>query len=378
MTVIINVEASCHCRRNVFPLELPQTSVPIETFLCHSDTERHISGTLFTSYVQLPESTDLSAQVSAGTTLRHYNSSETERRYFCRTCGAHLLRHDLSGHTWAVALGSLDRTNGVTDVRGHTWVGETVDGGLAEWMGDLGGRQLDRHVTGPQSDLLPLGRDERTTTNNRLSTGHNILRGYCHCGGVRFWVTRPNVESQKARSRFPDLIRPYRTEDPSNPDNEPWWLCDDSKYRAGTCACKSCRMASGFPIATWLFAPSVNIYGSDGEAPYNLDTARRAGRLTRYDSSPGVQRYFCPVCGATAFFRGDDRTGMVDVGVGLLRSREGARAADWLEWWTERVSFEEDAVSTSLVECLLRGMMNWGHQNAIVSKSGPDQAVGKQ
>ena len=33
----------------------------------------------------------------------------------------------------------------------------------------------------------------------------------------------------------------------------------------------------------------------------------------------------------------------MDVSVGLLDAAEGARAATWLDWWTERVSFSEDA-----------------------------------
>ena len=33
----------------------------------------------------------------------------------------------------------------------------------------------------------------------------------------------------------------------------------------------------------------------------------------------------------------------MDVSVGLLNADEGATAETWLDWWTERVSFAEDA-----------------------------------
>jgi hypothetical protein len=37
------------------------------------------------------------------------------------------------------------------------------------------------------------------------------------------------------------------------------------------------------------------------------------------------------------------RPDLIDVSAGLFRAEEGARAEHWLEWWTERVSFSEEA-----------------------------------
>jgi hypothetical protein len=51
-------------------------------------------------------------------------------------------------------------------------------------------------------------------------------------------------------------------------------------------------------------------------------------------------------------------TSLLDVAVGLLAADEGARAEGWLEWWTERLSFREDAVERagSLVEGIEAGL----------------------
>jgi hypothetical protein len=54
-------------------------------------------------------------------------------------------------------------------------------------------------------------------------------------------------------------------------------------------------------------------------------------------------REFCSRCGATVFWHDKFRPELIDVSVGLLRAAEGSRAGSWLEWWTGRVSFLEEA-----------------------------------
>jgi hypothetical protein len=62
------------------------------------------------------------------------------------------------------------------------------------------------------------------------------------------------------------------------------------------------------------------------------------------------------VCGATVFWHCEERPGLVDVSAGLLDPEEGARVESWLDWCTERVSFEEMAVSRGLVQALEEGL----------------------
>lgn len=56
------------------------------------------------------------------------------------------------------------------------------------------------------------------------------------------------------------------------------------------------------------------------------------------------------------------REGLVDVAVGLLDARSGARAEELLSWWSDRVSFEEDAVHRGLVGGLKRGLKEWAEK----------------
>ncbi|KAK3943935.1 putative DUF636 domain protein [Diplogelasinospora grovesii] len=187
-----------------------------------------------------------------------------------------------------------------------------------------------------------------------------LLPASCHCGTVSFLISRPDPSiSTLPHSNFPDLMLPYcRTSSSviSNHADEKWWIRGGtggakSRYLAGTCACRSCRLGSGFEIQTWAFVPRANIlFGIPSTAgggrtelkPLDFATLPR-GVLQSYESSVGVIREFCGRCGATIFWHDKWRPDLIDVSVGLLRAPEGARAETWLEWWTDRVSFAEEA-----------------------------------
>jgi len=162
------------------------------------------------------------------------------------------------------------------------------------------------------------------------------LKAQCHCGGVRYYITRPNETSKKAQSPFSDLQVPFHLGSNANPENKTWWLRDnDTKYLAGTCTCTSCRQNLGMEIQTWAFVPRCNIFKDDG-SPLDFDI----GTLKSYNSSEGVTRNFCRKCGATVFWHCDWRPDIIDVSAGLLDPEEGARVEGWLDWWSERVSFK--------------------------------------
>jgi hypothetical protein len=172
---------------------------------------------------------------------------------------------------------------------------------------------------------------------------------------------------------------PYHTKDPriSNPEDVKWWLrANDTKYLAGTCACRSCRLASGFEIQTWTFVPRSNVYfhlstdGGDRDSGKSVVLPLDFGKLPKgilrsYESSPGVLREFCGKCGVTVFWHDKWRPGLIDVSVGLVHADEGARAESWLEWWIERVSFGDaeidrdvgdDGKHFDLIPSLKRGL----------------------
>ncbi|KAI1097637.1 hypothetical protein F4804DRAFT_347013 [Jackrogersella minutella] len=303
------------------------------------------------------------------------------QRYFCGTCGCHVFQREQSSiggdegadGLWAVATGIIigragtgaeangepvedhDENNNPPLLRyaRHVGTDSNGDGGLSLFIEAVGeSREFEEHG------------QERETSSSTISevkgNGGNILHAHCHCGTVRFHITRPDASSRIPHSGFPDLITPFAIspqEEITNLRGEKWWLRpvghpNPTKYMAGTCASRSCRLTSGFEIQTWAFVPRSNIFflpasGStimSLSAPMPLDfQTLPPGTLKSYESSTGVLREFCPRCGATVFWHDRWRPGIVDVSVGLLAASEGARAEQWLDWWYGRVSFEEDA-----------------------------------
>ncbi|KAH8649939.1 hypothetical protein BX600DRAFT_473843 [Xylariales sp. PMI_506] len=310
--------------------------------------------------------------------------------------------------------------------RRHFNVAGTKDGGLAPWIEEVTGQKLElyRHAGPDDPDdvehgpvdfatmagAAPQGQEqllqqrqtddgEGDNSSASTSTGtsekkpkeevegarEKPLLASCHCGTVSFHITRPSRASRDLHSPFPDLMIPYNLSLPvsANADDVKWWLRqapgaasntdeDPTRYLAGTCACRSCRLISGFEIQTWAFVPCANIFfrvpstvtagpedvgegegeGEGEEAaeviavkeiPLSNDfSGLPPGILSSYESSPGTHREWCATCGATVFWRADWRAGLVDVSTGLLRAPEGARAERWLDWWVARVSFSEE------------------------------------
>ena len=84
------------------------------------------------------------------------------------------------------------------------------------------------------------------------------------------------------------------------------------------------------------------------------------GTLKQYNSSEGIWRAFCGVCGAVVFYHNDKRPDLIDVSVGLMEAESGARAEEWLEWSRDEVSYAEYAQNKSLIESLNTGLKAWG------------------
>ena len=79
------------------------------------------------------------------------------------------------------------------------------------------------------------------------------VTGGCHCGAVRYRVTAPADE-----------------------------VCH--------CHCSICRRVHGAAFASFAIVPPARFVVTEG-----------ADRLTCYDSTPGVRRYFCARCGAQIY-----------------------------------------------------------------------------
>ncbi|KAI1457353.1 hypothetical protein F4805DRAFT_182687 [Annulohypoxylon moriforme] len=408
---VSEVAISCLCgaAKQVVTLRFPSeqaTSEPLDISFCHCYACRHSSGLLYVSYapIEPPQSTN--------SLVTYSDESAHIRRYFCGTCGCHIFQHKPSSsgdaigadRLWAVATGVIigrAKTEEGADRQpreandgkerpflkfaGHVNVAGTKDGGLSPFIKSVS-EPNEPGGYGHHDEVPPSTSTSSTEERKDLDNSDNdTLEAHCHCKTVRFLITRPDASSRIPHSGFPDLTVPFATtprEVVSNPQDEKWWLRppdspNPTKYLAGTCACRSCRLTSGFEIQTWTFVPRSNIFffppspnatSEDTLIPLDFDTLPK-GVIQSYESSPGVLREFCGRCGATVFWHDRWRPGIVDVSVGLLDAPEGARAETWLDWWYGRVSFAEyagnDRVGEAahwgekVVESLTKGFELW-------------------
>ncbi|KAH6890366.1 glutathione-dependent formaldehyde-activating enzyme [Thelonectria olida] len=345
--------------------------------LCHCNSCRHSSGLLCVSY------RPIAAPAPLPRGLSEYNAAaDGWTRYFCSNCGCHVLRRK-GEDQWELATGVVIESIPDHDENprfvNHVHVTDTKDGGSAVWIPECNGQAMDM----PGSEAEPTTSSSVSSNKQKKDEDEEGEEGEeehlpasCDCGRVSFHITRPNLASYNPRSNVADLILPYSTTDPAitqNPADDKWWIrAAGTKYLGGTCACRSCRLISGFEIQTWAFVPRTNIvfnmkYGRD-DVPLDFG-ALPPNVLTSYRSSPGVLREFCGTCGATVFWHDKWRPDLIDVSVGLLRAREGARAESWIDWWTERVSFTEEAengrtgveakTARALISSLEKGLLRW-------------------
>jgi len=354
---------ACACQKVNDSVKVPTSTLPLPFEFCHCNTCRHQSGLLCVSYLMLPEDVfDLSIEGP----LTDYKSSDTVTRTFCDHCGANISFHDSKKPRPDLTTGILDKADGVIELQNHIFVPDTRDGGLTAWIPDTpawkGFPQPDGH--GQQLKISP---QKQTKASKEKSS--EVLEAHCQCRGVQFKITSPNEASKGLASPRADLLRSDITDRTlDNNDDKNWWLCaNDTKYLAGTCACRSCRLASGFDIQMWAFVPLANILQMNGE-PLDFNM----GTLKQYNSSERTYRDFCSTCGATVFWHDESRPKLIDVSAGLLDAAEGARAESWLEWRTNRVSFEEEALNKALIDNLGAGLRRWGDTDS--SAEGKDRA----
>lgn len=376
----MNLTISCLCGASRQELTYDRPHL----LLSDAKLERHGSGVLFVSHLVInpPEPRNLSRL--------SYHDLKGGTRFFCGTCGCHVFQKV----TVSPALASLAQNLGDPQPPTEVFVVATsviVESPDERQDIDFGRAPTDDTCDGGLGPWLPITKMKGRTQSTQAGVSshkfaYNSVPASCGCGNVKLLIKRPQElldlvgKSQNGiqlpYSPYPDLMFPYKTtpkETLNNPSNEKWYLCrkgEESRYLAGTCACKSCRLVTGYEIQTWAFIPrvaiSISTISAAGTAVSSSSTAARssaqdtgtyipldfevlenlpAGRnpLRSYESSPGVFREFCHGCGATVFWHSKIRPDLIDVSVGLLQAREGARAESLLDWWRDRCSFAEDA-----------------------------------
>lgn len=401
----IERHSRCLCGINSFRVKFLRTELPLASHLCHCNTCRHTTGSLAFRYlpiVGIPsfDNNDSTPVDPDCKTLRGYRTSEHKVRYFCNVCATHLLC--CTDETqWSVSSGSLDSTDEITNLISHTWVSDTIDGGLANHIQNVEDRTITRFATGIGSQEVPLSWGVKSQAPIDI-TSRERIHAHCNCGAVRFFITRPNALSTIPHSPYPDMLFPAvntSTEEMMDSCDDKWWLAppiqttassensgvsslgtggaqysdDDRKshtrYLAGHCVCNDCRIGSGSEVQSWAFVPRFNLFEVGSDTPIELQHgADRPRGLNNYMSSPQTFREFCGTCGATVFWwHANDRPDIVDVSVGLLDQEGlGSRAAQWLKWQTERLSFIEVARKTEYLAALMDGLASYDETNVCL------------
>lgn len=361
MTEYKTIEARCHCEGARVVVKVPRASLPLKMGICHCETCRRVTGFMAYTFIDLPKDHQI-VQVTGP--VEKYRTSEHLERGFCTKCGATLYEDtdDLVGRNRGIMPAALTEFDGVVDPvpAYHAFVSDTKDGGLRDWLRTYPSFEITRF----QSAEIPPNKLYNADAYKRLDDSdyagqQDKVKCACHCGGVTFWITRPNRDSfdpVKAAGR-PDAVRGDRFEMP--PEMGTWFADANShRYRAILCGCNFCRQCSGQSMTAWAFVPLSNIVDAAGK-PVNIYDGSSLPTLRRYNSSRKCFHDFCATCGANVFWRDETvRPGVYDVSVGLLQAPSGVRAHEWIDW-IPHTCHEDSAQNPKLFDDINAGLRAW-------------------
>ncbi|KAH0291051.1 hypothetical protein KCU71_g15346, partial [Aureobasidium melanogenum] len=350
------IQARCLCGNYQLSIAVPEDELPLTASMCHCDSCRHGSGTLYIGGAFVPEICVPTVQESLSR-LKASQWSNHRTTYLCPTCGATIIEN-LDGQ-FCIHTGALDQLEDTVRFKRQIFVKDTQDGGFSHWLRDL---PLETHAT--MNDEMPT--DWPQLSEQQLDRTSDRLHAHCLCNGINFWISHPLASSADPNNPKSDVQQ-------HNPDRgeyeteNPWWLCENrTKFFAEVCQCNSCRLSSGCDFVPWTYVPTTDIsLAADGSVPFS----RNFGTLKKYRSSDEASRYFCAQCGATIFYIRGERHGIANVAVGLLNADEGSLAQSWLWWRTDALDFKEDGISraATLANHVEGALQKWGQ---TVSASG--------
>ena len=118
--------------------------------------------------------------------LTKYPFSATSNLYFCSTCGATVF---WVGQTVQVTIGVMENAKDLVEIYQHVFIGDTIDGGISDWVSHIGGKQLERWKFDEGSEEVPVGWTEKRMKES------GPVKAWCKCKGVEFVVTPPTKAS---------------------------------------------------------------------------------------------------------------------------------------------------------------------------------------
>lgn len=298
-----------------------------------------------------PESTEDNFIPGDLSNLTAYRSSSMLTRFFCTTCSAHMFfRSNVQSDdvnspqpSWTVMWGVLEKTDGIITIENHIFVGDTLDGGLADHFRSFAGKPLKRLKGWKEENKeeLPLGWKAGDGYKNP-----ETLPIYCHCRSVSFNLARASKPSDNPAEYW--LV----------PGKEP---TDPIRFITAHCLCNDCRLCSGSQIQTWTIIPNELILDPATKQPVDLvEPSKRPKGLKQYMSSDGKHRESCGTCGATVFWWREMKEGEsahMDVATALIdqTAAGGARAESWISWYN-RLIYKDSALSGEIANALEEGV----------------------
>ncbi|KAJ7899684.1 DUF636 domain protein [Mycena leptocephala] len=330
--------ATCYCKSIHYTLTLPSSSLPIPVHLCHCSRCRYMHGSLCAFHAPIPAGVHpkfIAPSSLESSTTQYTYPKAMSKPTFCTTCGCHMGDYDARQDKWFLATALFPKDETVFIIKTHIYTLSPLDGGAVSWLKNIGDRELEIAFEDDGSDT-----PNASAAESPGADGEDRLRAQCHCGGVSFTIPRPTPEVLAD-----ETLKPFT----SPLDSTKWIACVDP--------CNDCRLNSGAHIAAWTFVPLSCLSPAVGED-------LKLGTSKTYESSPGVQRSFCGVCGATVFYWDTTRSKIVDVAIGLLRAPEGVRAENWLTWRTHRVGHLEAGreYDKELYDSLAAALEKWGDE----------------
>lgn len=233
------IRASCLCGKSSYGLTLLRDHLPLSTNICHCNICRHVSGVLCATYASVPEDVALPDMSN----MKAYKTSDRLTRYFCSSCGTHMLVRTAGEKAWNLASGTLEKADGVIKLADHIYIEDTADGGSSDWLPSIAGETLPRYKAATGSEQPAPGWHKPSTRTT--SAGSERLHAHCQCKGVNMYISHASTASAETQGPYPDVLLPFYVEE-RPPPTDPWWLRDKmQKYLGGVCTCDSCRLATG-------------------------------------------------------------------------------------------------------------------------------------
>lgn len=320
-TIVITAE--CLCKAHTFSTRVSKSQLPLESTACHCDSCRHVTGALYvieTTWPQPREDVDLIG-------LHRYQFSPNITYRFCGTCSTLMFYEP---HQYPSKLGTFSGPLRNIDVdiiklARHIYVKDTIDGGASVWLRrpNADGKEIPRYQERSGEEISWEWPVKPSSAASSTKQAQEAVPLWCRCRGVEL------------------LFHPgrYVRED----ENELPWFIDPPtrKHIANFDVCNPCRLQFANEIVNWAFIDFADITQVDGGPfPKTMEELKAAvdagdpaiGTLASYQSSPGIQRYFCKVCSASIFFSSSKRPTIIDVPVGILGALDGARAERYLSW----------------------------------------------